>query len=222
MARIKRTKNYVISQEGVRIPKAEYDLFKRQVASINRGLKMTREKTKKFERDSFLKYPNTVYNIPKNKSTSISTFKSLEDFRETVARQEVLRRQLLAKPRDLKSKGITKKLASKITKSIKQYEKIGKSFIEMRNQTYKNNMKKAIEDVFGMYGQSKLGNNLIDNIEQMSEGEFMKFVSTLPFELVSFVYVGKGGKNLPNLLENKYEEIMKYIQPILKDRTIMI
>lgn len=207
--RYRYTKNYVITPKGVRIHKKEYDYFIKQVRSINYGLNKIRKLTSGLERKTYRKYPQTVYNIPKNLSANISKFSSIEEFREQLYKNEILRQQVVKKPRpineDINLK-ITNKMIRKARRTwVKQLKRM--TFLDMRNKQYKENIIKSINDVFG---GTRYADELIQAIEGMTEGEFVKFFTSTPYEVIAFIYAS-GLMGDDESLRAAFEDLMQYI-----------
>lgn len=207
--RYRYTKNYVITPKGVRIHKKEYDYFKKQIRSINYGLKKIRKLTSGLERKTYRKYPQTVYNIPKNLSADISKFSSIEEFREQLYKNEILRQQVVKKPRpineDINLK-ITNKLIRKARRTwVKQLKRM--TFLDIRNKQYKENIIKSINDVFG---GTRYADELIKAIEGMTEGEFVRFFTSTPYEVISFIYAS-GLMGDDESLRIAFQDLMQYI-----------
>ncbi len=205
----RRTKNYIITPKGVRIHKKEYDYFIRQVRSVNYGLNKIRKLTSPLEKQTYRKYPQTIYNIPKNLSRNISKFNTIEEFREQMFKNEVLRYQVVKKPRaineDVNLK-ITNKLIRKARRKwVRDLKRM--SFIDKRNKQYLENIKSSINDVFG---GTKFGEQLIDELNTMTETEFVKFFTSTPYEVIEFIY-GSSLKKEDNALELAYRDLMQYI-----------
>lgn len=203
------TKNYVITPKGVKIHKKEYDYFIKQVRSINYGLNKIRKLTSSLERKTYRKYPQTVYNIPKNLSVSIGKFNTIEEFREQLFKNEVLRHQVLKKPRPINEKtnlAITNKLIRKARRMwVKELKSM--TFIDARNKLYKENIIKSINDVFG---GTRYGDELIKAIESLTEKEFVKFFTSTPYEIIAFIY-GIGLMGDEASLQVAFEDLMQYI-----------
>lgn len=210
------TKNYVITPKGVRIHRKEYDYFIKQVRSVNYGLNKIRKLTAGLEKKTYRKYPQTVYNVPKNLSTNIGKFKSIEEFREQLYKNEVLRQQVLKKPRaineDINLK-ITNKLIRKARRKwTKELQRL--SFIDMRNKQYKENIIKSINDVFG---GTRYGEQLIEAINSMTEAEFVKFFTSTPYEIIAFIYAAALMGD-DDSLRIAFEDLMQYVNKATKGR----
>ncbi len=203
------TKNYVITPKGVRIHKMEYDYFIKQVRSVNYGLKKIRKLTSGLEKKTYRKYPQTVYNVPKNLSANINKFSSIEEFREQMFKNEVLRQQVVNKPRAI-NENINLKITNKlIRKARRKWAKELKrmSFIDIRNKRYKENIIKSINDAFG---GTRYADELIKAIEGMTEGEFVRFFTSTPYEIIAFIYTSALMRD-DEALRIAFEDLMQYI-----------
>lgn len=204
------TKNYVITPKGVRIHKREYDYFIKQVRSVNYGLNKIRKLTSDLEKQTYRKYPQTIYNVPKNLSINLNRFNTIEEFREQMFKNEVLRNQVVKKPRAI-NEDINLKITNKlIRKARRKWTKELKrmTFIDMRNKQYRENMKKSINDVFG---GTPYGEQLINELDTMTEGQFVKFFRSTPYEVIAFIYASSLKKD-DDALYTAYTDLMQYIQ----------
>lgn len=209
MAYRRRTKNYIITPKGLRIHKKEYDYFIRQVRSVNYGLNKIRKLTSPLEKETYRKYPQTVYNIPKNLSRNINKFSSIEEFREQLYKNEVLRHQVVKKPRAINEDmnlRITNKLIRKARRKwIRDLKRM--SFIDMRNKQYLVNIKSSINMVFG---GTTYGEQLIEELDTMTEAQFVKFFRSTPYEVIAYMY-GSSLKKDDDALQIAYTDLMQYI-----------
>lgn len=88
---------------------------------------------------------------------------------------------------------------------VKQLKRM--TFLDMRNKQYKENIIKSINDVFG---GTRYADELIQAIEGMTEGEFVKFFTSTPYEVIAFIYAS-GLMGDDESLRVAFEDLMQYI-----------
>lgn len=215
------------NKHNVRISAVERKYFNSVRNSVNRASKLITDTLKPYTPETYLRKKSSPY-APMQRSKTINSFKTKEEFNKELEKLIKLKQELspykLRKPKyfdelpkrfknDIETiratstrvKGPKRSSIKKLTDKQKNIEKILKiPYINNKNEIYRENIMKAVYKTF----TPEDAETLLQELNAMTEAEFLQFIISRPNETISYVYYN------PNQPSIKHQSLYNAIQNV--------